>query len=113
MSRRVTLELPDEVLNRAERLAALAHRDVTELLVEAVSAILPPTDVLPDKSPSTAELSDAEVLKQADLRLPPRQERRLSHLLDRQQAEALTSPERRELLALVQVYEACWLQQAE
>jgi hypothetical protein len=113
MSRRVTLELPDEVLDRAERLAALAHRDVTQLLAEAVSAMLPSVDVGTEKSEAVSELSDAEVLRLADLRLSPKQDRRLSHLLDRQQAGALTHSERTELLALMQVYEANWLRQAE
>lgn len=36
MSRQVTLELPDDILSRAERLAALARRDVREVLAEAV-----------------------------------------------------------------------------
>jgi predicted transcriptional regulator len=36
MRRQVTLELPDDVLNRAERLATLTRRDVREVLAEAV-----------------------------------------------------------------------------
>jgi predicted transcriptional regulator len=113
MSRRVTLELPDEVLDRAERLAVLTHRDVKQLLAEAVSAMLPPLDEQLVEVRPMAEISDAEVLRLADRRLPPRQDRRLSQLLDRQQAEALTSPERAELLGLMQTYEVQWLQQAE
>jgi predicted transcriptional regulator len=113
MSRRVTLELPDEVLDRAERLAVLTHRDVKQLLAEAVSAMLPPLDEQLVEVRPMAEISDAEVLRLADRRLPPRQDRRLSQLLDRQQVEALTSPERAELLGLMQTYEVQWLQQAE
>jgi predicted transcriptional regulator len=113
MSRRVTLELPDEVLDRAERLAVLTHRDVKQLLAEAVSAMLPPLDEQLVEVRPMAEISDAEVLRLADRRLPPRQDRRLSQLLDRQQAEALTSPERAGLLGLMQTYEVQWLQQAE
>jgi lactam utilization protein B len=113
MSRRVTLELPDEVLDRAERLAVLAHRDVTEVLAEAVAAMLPPVEIVPQASQAVSELSDAEVLKLADLRLSPRQDRRLSELLDQQQAGAMTHSERAQLSALVQVYEANWLRQAE
>jgi hypothetical protein len=40
MSRQVTLELPDEVLNRAERLATLARRDVREVLAEEVAVVV-------------------------------------------------------------------------
>lgn len=113
MGRRVTLELPDEVLDRAERLAVLTHRDVGQLLAEAVSEMLPSLEVEGVGSPPMAELSDSEVLRLADLRLSPQQDRRLSQLLDQQQAEALTSPERAELLGLMQLYEVQSLQQAE
>jgi hypothetical protein len=112
MSRQVTLELPDEVLDRAERLAVLTHRDVKQLLAEAVSAMLPPFDAAADARP-IAELSDTELIRLAERRLSLRQERRLSQLLDRQQGEALTGPERAELLRLIQLYEVQWLRQAE
>jgi hypothetical protein len=113
VSRRITLELPDEVWTRAERLATLAHRDVTEVLAEAVSAALPLVDIEPERRLPVSELSDDEVLKLADLRLTPAQDERLSYLLERQQAETLIGSERTELLALMQVYEANLLRQAE
>jgi hypothetical protein len=113
MSRRVTLELPDEVLDRAERLAVLADREVAEVLAEAVSAVLPPFDALFEQSGPVSQLPDEEVLGLAELRLPPAQDRRLSQLLDQQQAGTLDSARRTELLALMQVYEASWLRQAE
>jgi hypothetical protein len=113
MSRQVTLELPDEVLSRAERLATLARRDVTEVLADAVSVAIPPLDVAWGESRPVSELSDAEVMKRTDLRLEPSQDRRLSELLDKQQAGTLTEQERSELLALMQVYEANLLRQAE
>jgi hypothetical protein len=113
MGRWITLEVPEEVLSRAERLAALAHRDVTEVLAEAVSAVLPPMDALSSASCPIYELPDDEVLRLADLRLDAESDRRLSGLLDRQQAGILTESERTELSALIQVYGANWLRQAE
>ena len=113
MSRQVTLELPDEVLNRAERLATLACRDVREVLAEAVAVVLPPLDVVLGESCPIAEMSDDEVLRLTDLRLVAGQGRRLSQLLDKQQAGTLTDPERAELLTLMQIYEANLLRQAE
>ena len=113
MSRQVTLELPDEVLERAERLAVLAHRDVGEVLAGAVSAAIPPLYVVLEESCSVGELSDEEVLGFTELRLNPEQDRRLSQLLDRQQAGTLLEQERTELLTLIQVYEANLLRQAE
>jgi hypothetical protein len=113
MSRRVTLELPDEVVSRAERLAVLTDRDVAELLAEAVEAALPPLDVLLEESRPISELPDDEVLRWTELRLPHAQDRRLSELLDMQQSGTLTNPERTELLALMQVYEVNCLRQSE
>ena len=113
MSRQITLDLPDEVLRRAERLATLARRDVKEVLTDAVVAALPPLDVVLGESPPVSELSDQKVLKLTELRLTPLQDRRLSQLLDRQQAGTLTDPERAELRALMQVYEVNLLRQAE
>jgi hypothetical protein len=113
MSQQVTLELPDDVLNRAERLATLARRDVREVLAEAVAVVLPPLDVVLGESRPVSELSDDEVLKLTELRLAPAQDRRLSQLLDKQQAGTLTEQERTELLSLMQIYEANLLRQAE
>jgi hypothetical protein len=113
MGRQVTLVLPDEVLSRAERLADLAHRDVTEVLAEALSAMLPPLDAVAEGSRPMSELPDDDVRMLADLRLSAVQDQRLSQLLDAQQAGTLSDPERIEMLSLMQLYEANWLRQAE
>jgi predicted transcriptional regulator len=65
MGRRVTLELSDEVLERAERLAVLAQRDVTQVLSEAISAFLPPVDAVSEETTPASELSDKQVLRLA------------------------------------------------
>ena len=110
--RRVTLELPDEVLNRAERLAVLTHRDVADVLAEAVSAVLPPVDVTAEEA-EISKLSDAAVLRLADASFFASEEDRLSLLLDKQQSGTLTHGERLDLLSLIRIYEASWLRQAE
>jgi predicted transcriptional regulator len=110
--RRVTLELPDEVLNRAERLAVLTHRDVADVLAEAVSAVLPPVDVTAEEA-EISKLSDAAVLRLADASFFASEEDRLSLLLDKQQSGTLTHGERLDLLSLMRIYEASWLRQAE
>jgi hypothetical protein len=113
MSRRITLELPDEILNRAERLASLAHRDVADVLAAAVTAALPSLDSVLEEGRPVAELPDDEVLKRTELRLAPALDHRLSDLLDRQQAGTLANPEQTELRALIQVYETNLMRQAE
>ncbi len=113
MSEQVVLELSDELLSRARRLAALAGRDVREVLADAVAVVLSPMDVaLPEARP-VRELSDQEVLDLANLRLTAAQDERLTTLLDRQQAATLTDGERSELVTLMQTYEASLLRQAE
>ena len=67
--RRVTLELPDEVLDRAERLAVLTHRDVADVLAEAVSAVLPPVDATSD-GVKVSRVSDVAVLRLANISSP-------------------------------------------
>ncbi len=113
MRRQVILELPDDVMNRAERLATLAHRDVREVLAEAVTLVLPPLDVVLGQSRPVSELSDNKVLKLTELRLTPSQDRGLSQLLDKQQGGTLTEQERTKLLSLMQIYEVNLLRQAE
>jgi hypothetical protein len=113
MGRRVELELPDEVLDRAERLAVMTHREVAEVLAAAVSVALPPVEVGSEKDTHLTSLSDAAVLQLAGHRLSPLQDRRLSELLDRQQSGTLTDAERIDLLSLIQHYEASWLLQVD
>ena len=60
-----------------------------------------------------AELSDKVILKLAQLQLSPAQNRRLSRLLNRQQAGKLTSAERGELLTLMQVYRSGLMRKAQ
>jgi hypothetical protein len=48
-----------------------------------------------------------------ELQMLPAQDRRLSALLQKQQAQALSDPERAELLALMQVYQEGLLRKAQ
>jgi hypothetical protein len=112
MTQEVLLNLPDDVLDRAERLATLTRRDVRDVLADAVAAVLPPMDVVLADSRPVAELSNEDVLDLAGSRLPAAQDSRLTLLLDRQQAAELSDDERVELLSLMQFYEASLLRQA-
>lgn len=111
--RQVTLELPDEVVRRAERLAALAHRNVSEVLADAVTTALPPLDIVLGESKPVSQLSDDEVKRLSNMHLDSALDKRLTELLDRQQRATLNEEERVELLSLKQTYEANLLLQAE
>ena len=58
-------------------------------------------------------LTDEEVLGLAEVQMLPAQGRRLSALLQKQQAQELSVPERTELLALMQVYQEGLLRKAQ
>jgi len=111
MSTRVTVTLRDDVYDQAAQLAQLANVKVTEVLSEAIELSL-----LPINSQQTnpiSELSDEEVLKLTQLEMSPAEDRRLSRLLNRQQAGKLTVKERAELFTLMQIYRAGLLRKAQ
>ncbi len=112
MSTQVVVTLPDEVYASARRLADLMHREVAEVLAEALRIALPGLRSASDPGRPVEALSDADVLAVADLQLPPEQDGRLSMLLDRQQAGIMGEGERAELGALMQAYQEVLLRKA-
>ena len=113
MSTQVTVTLPDEVYRSALRLARLAHREVEEVLTDALTLSLPVLRQDSKGLPSLETLSDADILVLTKLELPPTQDRRLSALLELQQADTLTNAERGELLTLMQAYQEGLLHKAQ
>jgi 5-methylcytosine-specific restriction endonuclease McrA len=102
MSTQVMVTLPDEVYASARRLADLMHREVADVLTDALRLAIPALRPVPDLDRPVESLSDTEVLALTELQLPPDQDSRLSELLDRQQAGSLTETERPELATLMQ-----------
>jgi hypothetical protein len=113
MSTQVTVTLPDEVYRSAVRLAQLARREVEDVLTDTLTLSLPSLHQDSDVVPPIETVSDAEVLALAALELPPAQDRRLSALLEEQQAGSLTAAERSELLTLMQAYQEGLLRKAQ
>ncbi|NEP13813.1 MAG: hypothetical protein F6J92_25125 [Symploca sp. SIO1A3] len=112
MSTQITINLPDEVYQRAERFARLANRDVASILADTISISIPDirTDTL--ELEPFPNLSDEQVLALTELQMEPEQDARLSELLDRQQAALLVEDERLELQTLMQVYQEGLLRKA-
>ncbi|HEY1380293.1 MAG TPA: hypothetical protein VGF55_26055 [Gemmataceae bacterium] len=110
MSAQVTVTLPDDVLARAETLARRVGRPVEAVLADTIELSLQPLGT--DPEPPVADWPDERVLAAADAGLPPAADRRLSDLLDAQQAGRLTSAEQAELAALMQVYQDGLLRKA-
>ena len=113
MSTQVMVTLPDDLYHRAERLAQLTSRRVAEVLADTIALSLTSLSAQPASVTPVTELTDEEVLSQANLQMTPAQDRRLSKLLDRQQTGDLSDTERSEMLALLQVYLEGMLRKAQ
>jgi len=113
MATRVVVTLQDDVYRRVERLAQLTNRDVADLLADTITISLTPLDVSTGSIRDVASLTDEEVQKLADLQMLPAQDRRLSALLQKQQAQDLSVHERSELLTLIQVYQEGLVRKAQ
>src|SRR5262245_23728032 len=109
----VTLTLRDDVYRRAVQFAQMANLRVNDVLSDVIELSLLPPNPQPSAVKPVSELSDKEVLKLTELQMPPAQDRRLSRLLDRQQAGKLKAEERVELLTLMQVYQDGLLRKAQ
>lgn len=113
MSAQITLTLPDQVLQRAERWAQRMGRPVDEVLARVIESTLSPLGPEAESSPRIADWSDEEVLAAADLQMSEEDDRRLSELLNRQQAGALTVADQGELSARMLAYQEGLLRKAQ
>jgi hypothetical protein len=113
MATRVVVTLQDDIYERVERLAQLTSRDVSELLADTISLSLPPLHLSAEPVKGIAALSNEEVLELSNLRLSPKQDRRLSTLLHKQQERDLSTREQTELLALMACYQEGLLRKAQ
>jgi hypothetical protein len=104
MATEVTITLPDEVYQRAERFALLVNRDLGSILADTVGASLFSIQPhLANLTPIDA-LTDPEVLALSNLQMQPEQDARLSELLEKQRERSLSSGEPQELEGLMQIY---------
>ncbi len=92
----VTLELPDEVYQRAQRVAQATQRPLEEVVIEWIR---PPVQV---KLPELEHLPNDELLRVARTTLPPEHTQRLQELLAAQQQRSLSEDEQREAVELVE-----------
>lgn len=113
MTMHVTVSLPDAVYRSAARLAQLTQRDIGDILTDTLALSLPAFPDVGEAVVPITNLSDAEVVAAADLELPPAQDRRLSLLLERQQAGTLTPDEQTDLRLLMQAYHEGLLRKAQ
>ena len=116
MSKQISLNLPDEVIRRAEALAGRSGREVTDVLAEAIAVSLDPlgpADAGASSCSPPSPWTDEQVLADADAAMPAAQDQALSALLDRQQTGRLVGHEATELAALMQMYQQGLLRKAQ
>lgn len=113
MSTSVVLTLPDEVYQRAERLAQLTGRPIADTLADALELFLPSVSPFSTSGKPVTELTDEDVLALTELQMTPQQDETLSALLHTQQAGELADTERTELCALLQLYQEGLLRKAQ
>jgi hypothetical protein len=101
MSTQITITLPDEAYQCAERFARLANRDFASVLADTIQLSIPSvrSDVL--NLEPISDLADEQILALTELKMEPDQDVRLSELLDCQQTGLLAEDERLELQALL------------
>jgi hypothetical protein len=105
----VTINLPDEVYQRADRFARLANRDLASIITDTFVSSLPPISSHIDTLQPVDQMSDPAVLELANSTMPEPQDDRLSVLLAKQREGELTSEEPQELESLMQIYNEGWL----
>lgn len=105
----VTISLPEEVYQRAQRFSRLINRDLASVLADTVGSSLPPLSDQVETLPAISELSDQAILDLAESMLSTQQDQRLSELLQKQREGELVGDDSQELEALMQVYNEGWL----
>jgi hypothetical protein len=101
----VSIELPDEIYRRLERMATETQRSLEEVIFQTVRGNLPPAldDLLPERRDLVADLqhlNDDALWAVAREPLSARRWRRHQHLLHKAETSTLTSKEQAELAAL-------------
>lgn len=113
MAVQVMITLPDNVYQGAERLSRLIGRQVADVMAGIVVSSVSSDNISIVLPSSPVSLADSEVLALADLQMEATQDRRLSYLLDQQQARNLTQTEDDELHSLMQIYQQGLVRKAQ
>lgn len=113
MSTQITLTLRDDVFKQAEFLAELSKKKVEDLLTNAIETSLSPVESPEEYARPMSDLNDKEIVALTKLEMPQKQDKRLSLLLNKQQADTLTEKEKAELQKLMKTYQSGLLRKAQ
>ena len=111
MSTQLTLDLPENLVARAQSIALRAGQSVNDFLAESIELSLKPWGTVVEGD--IHRCGDEEVLNACGLELSTEDDSRLTELLHRQQAETLLVQEQAELASLMQVYQEGLVRKAE
>ena len=111
----ITLDVPESLIEKAQRFGGATQQRIEEVLAEALEIMVPMLEDTPDSllSPPVATLTDAEVLQLADSKMDAMQNQRLGALQTTGKATGLSVAELYELLALLQIYQLGQLRKDE
>lgn len=105
MNQQITLTVSDNVMFYAKVVAKRNKRRVEEVLSDLLEKISGEINV--------EQLSDAEVLALADLKMSAEQQELLHDLLDKNGEGELTSAEKEQLDAMMEIYDDALLRKAQ
>lgn len=108
----VQITVPDEIYQRAKRIAELNKLDVDAVIAEVLDLSFSPLSPYSPIS-TVGSLSDAEIIALAESKMDAAQSARMSSLLAKQQAESITQEEQTELQSLMRVYDTGQLRKAQ
>lgn len=103
----ITINLPESLVESAQRLGKATARDLSEILVDTLEIILPAFNKL-SESGNHAEISnllDSQVIELANLKMDAVQNQRLGELQAKGKNKGLTEAEGYELLVLISIYQ--------
>lgn len=106
----VTINLPDRIYTNVESLAEKTSRRIDEVIAEKIEEEFSLDREAMEKQ--IAACSDKEVLQLSRLEMLPKQDRRLSFLLQKQGEQELTAKEQRELAELMELSRFATLKKA-
>jgi hypothetical protein len=110
----VTLNLPEPILQRANKAAAVLHRSLEEVLAATLASALPDVEDIPDDMQAEllqmTWLDDRELLNIAHGQMPEHEQTQLANLGKRM--DRLTDQERQALQALRESYGRITLRKA-
>jgi hypothetical protein len=107
----VTLNLPDNIYRSFKQLAERTSQPIGEVIAEKIQTDYWAADL--EFENNISNLSDAEVLELANLKLSKQQDRRMSQLLENQRENRITTSEKIELEGLMGLYRMGNLRKAQ